>query len=116
MVDSGWCASTIYYPPSTIYVFSATAVARRADDNVAYHVSKAAFGKLVERALAELPEPFATHLEEVPVEIRQRPTTRQLATYVASNIAYTAATVATQEIRGPVTRTSRHCEDVYVAR
>jgi predicted Zn-dependent protease with MMP-like domain len=41
-------------------------------------VSKAAFGKLVERALAELPEPFATHLEEVPVEIRARPTVKQL--------------------------------------
>ena len=45
---------------------------------MAYHVSKAAFGKLVERALAELPEPFATHLEEVPIEIRQRPTVKQL--------------------------------------
>jgi len=41
-------------------------------------VSKAAFGKLVERALAELPEPFATHLEEVPIEIRARPTAKQL--------------------------------------
>lgn len=50
----------------------------KADDNLAYHVSKATFGRLVERALAELPEPFAQHLEEVPIEIRDRPTRRQL--------------------------------------
>lgn len=43
-----------------------------------YHVSKAKFAELVERALAELPEPFATHLEEIPVEIRTRPTRAQL--------------------------------------
>jgi predicted Zn-dependent protease with MMP-like domain len=41
-------------------------------------VSKARFEQLVERALAELPEPFAGHLEEVPVEVRQRPTVKQL--------------------------------------
>ena len=46
---------------------------------MAYHVSKAQFAKLVERALAELPEPFAQHLEEVSIEIRDRPTRRQLA-------------------------------------
>ena len=46
---------------------------------MAYHVSKKTFGELVERALAELPEQFAQHLEEVPIEIRDRPTRKQLA-------------------------------------
>ena len=45
---------------------------------MAYHVSKAKFAQLVERALAELPEQFAEFLEEVPVEIRDRPTRAQL--------------------------------------
>jgi len=45
---------------------------------VAYHVSKQRFAELVEQALAELPEPFAAHLEEVTVEIKQRPTRKQL--------------------------------------
>lgn len=45
---------------------------------MAHHVSKARFAELVEQALAELPEPFATHLEEVAVEIRPRPTKREL--------------------------------------
>jgi predicted Zn-dependent protease with MMP-like domain len=45
---------------------------------LAYHVSKAKFGELVERALAELPEQFAQHLEEVPIELRDRPTPGQL--------------------------------------
>ena len=45
---------------------------------MAYHVSKAKFAELVEEALAELPEQFAEFLEEVPVEIRDRPTARQL--------------------------------------
>jgi predicted Zn-dependent protease with MMP-like domain len=40
-------------------------------------VSKAIFGALVERALAELPAEFVEHLEEVPVEIRDRPTAKQ---------------------------------------
>ena len=44
-----------------------------------HHLSKAQFAKLVERALAELPEPFAQHLEEVAIEIRDRPTPKQLA-------------------------------------
>ncbi len=43
-----------------------------------YHVSKARFAELVEAALFELPEPFATHLDEVPVEIRDRPSPAQL--------------------------------------
>ena len=45
---------------------------------MAYHVSKAEFGKLVERALAELPQPFAKFVEQVAVEIRDRPTRREL--------------------------------------
>ena len=42
-----------------------------------YHVSKAKFGHLVELALAEVPEPFAQFLEEVPVEVRDRSTPAQ---------------------------------------
>jgi len=45
---------------------------------MAYRVSKSAFAELVERALDELPEEFARHLEEVPVEIRDRPTRQQM--------------------------------------
>src|SRR5206468_6095724 len=47
-------------------------------DSLAYHVSKTTFGELVERALEELPEQFARHLEEVSIEIRDRPSIRQL--------------------------------------
>jgi len=43
-----------------------------------YHVSKQTFGRLVEEALAGLPEPFASHLEEIAVEVRDRPTSKQL--------------------------------------
>ena len=43
-----------------------------------FHVSRKRFGELVEQALVELPEPFAAHLEEVPVEIHDRPTPKQL--------------------------------------
>lgn len=45
-----------------------------------YHVSKPEFESLVERALAEVPAEFAQILEEVPVEIRSRPTPEQLRT------------------------------------
>ena len=45
---------------------------------MAYHVSKSKFETLVERALASLPPQFADFLEEVPVEIRERPSRRQL--------------------------------------
>jgi predicted Zn-dependent protease with MMP-like domain len=45
---------------------------------VAYHVSKQRFGELVQEALAEVPEPFASFLEEVPVEVRDRPSEKQL--------------------------------------
>jgi predicted Zn-dependent protease with MMP-like domain len=40
---------------------------------VAYRVSKAQFGALVEEAIAELPEEFARFLEEVPIEVRDNP-------------------------------------------
>lgn len=43
-----------------------------------YHVSKARFAELVERALAELPPHFAEYLEEVPVEIKDRPSRKLL--------------------------------------
>jgi len=42
-----------------------------------YRVSKERFGELVEQALSEVPEPFATHLEEVSIEIRDLPTGRE---------------------------------------
>jgi len=45
---------------------------------MAHHVSKAKFAELVERALAELPPQFADALEEMAVEIRDRPTRKQL--------------------------------------
>ena len=43
-----------------------------------HHVSKERFAELVEKALAELPEPFSRALEEVTVELRTRPTRSQL--------------------------------------
>ena len=43
-----------------------------------YRVSKQAFGDLVERALFGLPEQFARFLDEVPVEVRDRPMPAQL--------------------------------------
>lgn len=43
-----------------------------------YHVSKQRFGELVEEALQDLPEPFASHMEVVRVEVRDRPTKKQL--------------------------------------
>ena len=45
---------------------------------MAYHVSSAIFEQLVERALAELPQQFAEFLEEVPLEVRPRPSIAQL--------------------------------------
>lgn len=42
------------------------------------HVSKAEFARYVEQALAELPEPFASHLEHITVEVVERPTRKQL--------------------------------------
>jgi predicted Zn-dependent protease with MMP-like domain len=43
-----------------------------------YHVSKQRFAELVEEALRELPKPFDQHLEEMSVEIKDRPSPRQL--------------------------------------
>src|SRR5689334_6056673 len=45
---------------------------------MAYEVDNTTFEQLVERALAELPAQFAEFLEEVPVEVRPRPTRAQL--------------------------------------
>ena len=45
---------------------------------MAYHVSKARFAELVEQALAELPPQFARFLEEVPLEIKERPSRKLL--------------------------------------
>ena len=42
------------------------------------HLSQAEFDVLVENALADVPSPFARYLEEIPVEVRPRPTARQL--------------------------------------
>jgi predicted Zn-dependent protease with MMP-like domain len=43
-----------------------------------FEVSKERFAQLVERALATLPPQFAEHLEEISIEIRDRPTRKQL--------------------------------------
>jgi predicted Zn-dependent protease with MMP-like domain len=45
---------------------------------MAYHVSKQRFDELVQEALAELPEEFVRFLEEVPVDVRDRPAPSQL--------------------------------------
>ena len=45
---------------------------------MACHVSKSEFARYVEQALAELPEPFASHVEQITVEIKDRPTRQQL--------------------------------------
>jgi predicted Zn-dependent protease with MMP-like domain len=45
---------------------------------VAYRVSKAQFGKLVEAAIEELPDEFAQFLEEVPIEVRDFPSEAEL--------------------------------------
>jgi len=42
------------------------------------HVSKTEFGQLVERAIAELPEQFARFMDEVTVEIKDRPSRKLL--------------------------------------
>jgi predicted Zn-dependent protease with MMP-like domain len=43
-----------------------------------HHVSKQRFAELVEEALLELPEPFSHALEEISIEIRPRPTRKEL--------------------------------------
>jgi predicted Zn-dependent protease with MMP-like domain len=45
---------------------------------MAHHVSKQRFDELVQEALLELPEQFAQFLQEVPVEVRDRPSASQL--------------------------------------
>ena len=45
---------------------------------MSHHVSKARFAELVEQAMAELPEPFAGFMEEVRVEIEDRPSAKLL--------------------------------------
>jgi predicted Zn-dependent protease with MMP-like domain len=45
---------------------------------VSVHVSKQRFAELVGQALADLPEPFASHLEELRVEVRWAPSVKQL--------------------------------------
>jgi len=42
-----------------------------------YQVSKVRFSQLVEEALDEVPAEFARHLEEVPVEIRDRASAKE---------------------------------------
>jgi len=44
-----------------------------------YHVTKAEFARLVEDSLVDLPQEFADFLEEVPIDIRDRPTRKQLS-------------------------------------
>jgi len=41
-------------------------------------VSKQRFAELVEEALRQLPQPFAQHLEEMSLEIKDRPSAKQL--------------------------------------
>ncbi len=43
-----------------------------------YHVSKARFAELVQQAIAELPDPFSGFMEEVRVEIQDRPSPKLL--------------------------------------
>jgi predicted Zn-dependent protease with MMP-like domain len=43
-----------------------------------FEVSKDRFAELVERALADVPPVFEPYLEEVAIEIRDRPTRKQL--------------------------------------
>jgi predicted Zn-dependent protease with MMP-like domain len=54
-------------------------MATGAEDSIVPHrVSKSDFADLVELALAELPEQFAEYLQEVAIEIRDRPSAAQL--------------------------------------
>ena len=43
-----------------------------------FEVSKERFAELVEQALADVPPPFREYLEEISIEIRDRPTRSQL--------------------------------------
>ena len=48
-------------------------------------VSKERFAELVERALADVPPAFEPYLEEVAIEIRDRPTRKQLRSVGLTN-------------------------------
>lgn len=50
-----------------------------------FDVSKELFAELVELALADLPAPFAPYLEEIAIEIRDRPTRKQLRSVGLTN-------------------------------
>jgi predicted Zn-dependent protease with MMP-like domain len=43
-----------------------------------YPVSKTEFENIVQRAISDLPQPFADFLEEVPIEIHTRPSAKLL--------------------------------------
>jgi predicted Zn-dependent protease with MMP-like domain len=45
---------------------------------VAHHVSSTRFAELVEKALSDIPEPFASHLEKITLEIKRRPSRKML--------------------------------------
>jgi predicted Zn-dependent protease with MMP-like domain len=45
---------------------------------MAYHVSKSDFSSAVEAVIDALPEQFRQAVEEVPIEIKDRPSTKQL--------------------------------------
>ncbi len=45
---------------------------------MAFEVSRERFAELVERALADVPPAFAAYLEEITIEVRDRPTRKQL--------------------------------------
>jgi predicted Zn-dependent protease with MMP-like domain len=51
-----------------------------------YRVSKPRFGELVEQALATLPVQFQEFLEEVPVEVRDRPSTAQMQAFAGNRL------------------------------
>lgn len=43
-----------------------------------YHVSSTRFAELVEKALSDIPEPFASHLDKITLEIKRRPSRKLL--------------------------------------
>ncbi|MGA2582558.1 MAG: metallopeptidase family protein [Tepidisphaeraceae bacterium] len=43
-----------------------------------YSVTRERFGELIEEVLAELPEQFAKFVEEIPIEVADRPSPKQL--------------------------------------
>ena len=73
-----------------------------------HHVSKAEFARLVEQALAELPPPFDQYLEEISIEICDRPTPEQLR---SARVGRGSLLLGLYQGR-PLTR--RHVEDEMV--